>query len=402
MKKLYVTHTFGTSIRTWVDVGIVLREMRIYQAYLEHGWHVTMFSYGDATDASFLPLYYRDHPNFHLKTFSPVPFPFPSVVNRRLNLVLSAIRIFYSLCFVPKHSAVLKTSQLSGSWLVGLASLLTSNPWICRTGYDHFSFTRKLAYGQLWPPIRHLAIQTDVFIHRIFLNCAHSVIVSSKSDAQTMSKYFHGPISVNPNWVYTPNVNPLDQASDVCKRLTADPILRLVTVSRLEPQKQILPILRALSYFTPGHQCIELDIYGNGSDRARVISMLQTLQFPASLKENLPNEELFEKLSEYHLFILNSSIEGTPKSLLEAMSAGLLILARNSPGISSIIKSYHNGILYDDESEIIQKIQQIRSMDTGLLCDMLINSITYAHRRHSFGAFALNELSIAHSALSLV
>ena len=402
MKKLYVTHTFGTSIRTWAEVGIVSREMRIYQAYLEDGWHVTMLSYGDATDISFLPPYYRDHPNFCLKTFSPISCSFPSVLSRRLNLILASFRIFYSLCFIPKHSAVLKTSQLSGSWLVGLASLLTSNPWICRTGYDHFSFIRKLAYGQLWQPIRTLAIQSDSFIHRIFLSYAHSVIVSSKSDAQTIAKYFNGPISVNPNWVYTSNVSPLDQASDLCRRLTADPILRLVTVSRLEPQKQILPMLRALSHPTPSNQCMELDIYGKGSDRAGLINLLKTFQFPASLKENLPNEELFKKLSEYHVFILNSSIEGTPKSLLEAMSSGLLILARNSPGISSIIKSYHNGILYDDESEINQKIHQIRCMDPGLLRDMLVNSITYAHRSHSFGAFASSELATAHSALSLL
>ena len=52
-------------------------------------------------------------------------------------------------------------------------------------------------------------------------------------------------------------------------------------------------------------------------------------------------------INQYHIYIQNSLIEGNPKSVLEAMSCGAIVMCRDSPGISQLIDSKQNGYLYN-------------------------------------------------------
>ena len=47
----------------------------------------------------------------------------------------------------------------------------------------------------------------------------------------------------------------------------------------------------------------------------------------------------------YKIFILPSSFEGNPKVVLEAMSRGALVIAKDNKNTSEIIKNGFNGVI---------------------------------------------------------
>ena len=51
-----------------------------------------------------------------------------------------------------------------------------------------------------------------------------------------------------------------------------------------------------------------------------------------------------------------SLFEGNPKVVLEAMSKGALVIARKNKNISEIIDHNQNGVLYENDDEVLQKI----------------------------------------------
>ena len=68
-------------------------------------------------------------------------------------------------------------------------------------------------------------------------------------------------------------------------------------------------------------------------------------------------------LKNFDVFIMPSLTEGLPITLLEAMQAGLPIIASRVGGIPEVIEDGHTGLLVDpkDSNELSQKIAFIRN-----------------------------------------
>ena len=98
---------------------------------------------------------------------------------------------------------------------------------------------------------------------------------------------------------------------------------------------------------------------------------------------------MLETYSEYLFYIQLSKFEGNPKTILEAMGAGCVVITNNVYGIKNIIKHEENGILIkanDDLSLIIDNLL----LDTGL-----INKISTNAKETVFDNFSYeNYLSI--------
>ena len=72
------------------------------------------------------------------------------------------------------------------------------------------------------------------------------------------------------------------------------------------------------------------------------------------------NKELIEKYKHYKIYATTSLFEGNPKSLLEAMSSGCVVVAPNNNNINEIIQHDWNGILHNyDKREIGNAIEYI-------------------------------------------
>jgi glycosyltransferase involved in cell wall biosynthesis len=107
-------------------------------------------------------------------------------------------------------------------------------------------------------------------------------------------------------------------------RPTGQP-LRALFVGRIDPQKNVPRLLRALAHVP---QPVELVIVGDGEERARCQSIsaelgLRGVQFVGIQRD----DALLAWFDWADVFVLPSDREGMPLALLEAMAAGLAVVA---------------------------------------------------------------------------
>ena len=75
------------------------------------------------------------------------------------------------------------------------------------------------------------------------------------------------------------------------------------------------------------------------------------LKVKANFLGRFMNNELANIYNQYLVYVLCSKYEGNPKSLLEAMSCGLIVIGTDVPGINNIITSGKNGFLVPESPE---------------------------------------------------
>lgn len=119
----------------------------------------------------------------------------------------------------------------------------------------------------------------------------------------------------------------------------------LVCVGRLEPQKDFLTAIRAFAQFDPSLGA-RLVILGEGSQRARLEAEIVRLGLGhcVTLAGYVSNTRTY--LDQADLLLMTSRFEGYPAVLIEALAAGLAVVATPcSPAIGEIIFSPELGIV---------------------------------------------------------
>lgn len=138
---------------------------------------------------------------------------------------------------------------------------------------------------------------------------------------------------------------------------------RLICVGRLSPEKGQAILLQALAKLARSWPQLECVIIGEGSQRApleestRQLGLSHMVTFAGLLTPTKIRDE-FERAS---IFVLPSLAEGLPLALLEAMAAGLAIVASNVGGVPDVVKDGANGILVaaSDSVELAVAIRRL-------------------------------------------
>jgi glycosyltransferase involved in cell wall biosynthesis len=148
---------------------------------------------------------------------------------------------------------------------------------------------------------------------------------------------------------------------DVPSVLRADPgrtPVRLVMVARFEPQKDHATLLRALA--TLREHAWELDLIGDGPRLAQMRSLAATLGLGQRVRFLGQRTDVDHLLAQSQVSLLMSNWEGFPRSILEAMRAGL-------PVVASSVGDGENGYLVPRGGvELLRaRIEQLLS-DPGL------------------------------------
>jgi glycosyltransferase involved in cell wall biosynthesis len=138
---------------------------------------------------------------------------------------------------------------------------------------------------------------------------------------------------------------------DVSSSLRADPTrdpVRIVMTARFQKQKDFDTLFQALSGISTLKW--ELHLIGDGplldsyKTRARAVGIAERTTFWGA------QENVEEHLSRAQLFVLCSRWEGFPRSILEAMRAGLPVVASDVGGVSESVQDAKTGYLAPREN----------------------------------------------------
>lgn len=129
--------------------------------------------------------------------------------------------------------------------------------------------------------------------------------------------------------------------------LTAEPATdppRLVMVARFAEPKDHLTLLQALGAFKEKSWTLSLVGDGEGRSRAEKITAEEGISKQVEFLGG--REDVPAILNESQVFVLSSRREGFPLSVLEAMRAGLPVVASHVGGISEAVEEGISGFLF--------------------------------------------------------
>jgi glycosyltransferase involved in cell wall biosynthesis len=184
--------------------------------------------------------------------------------------------------------------------------------------------------------------------------CADKIITVSEYDQKLALKSrvasskkliaIHNSVpDITPDWLASPENQPP----------------RIMMIARFEGQKDHLTLFNALAMLPDREWYLEL--VGDGPLRPAFEKLAFDLGIGTRVKFWGECRDIAQKLSKAQLFVLTSHWEGFPLSILEAMRAGLPVIASDVGGVPEQITDGENGFLVprNDSNILQQKLLQL-------------------------------------------
>ena len=144
--------------------------------------------------------------------------------------------------------------------------------------------------------------------------------------------------------------------------------LKVGTVARLEPQKNLETLLRAMA-LVKEHSNASLQIVGEGSERIMLENLSNTLSI-GNFTEFLGKTDFVEEfLQSLDVFVLPSNYEGFGAVLVEAMQANVPIVASKISSIPEVLGASYPALFeVGDFKELARLILKIKDKNFNDLC----------------------------------
>jgi glycosyltransferase involved in cell wall biosynthesis len=207
----------------------------------------------------------------------------------------------------------------------------------------HENFDSDYRYNLNKNIFRYLYVNSFRLISAYALRKSNHVVIVYNS----ISKYLDRISVSNYSLIY--NFIPIKEL-DVPRPLNPDSNnLRLVWIGRLVPEKNPINIIRAIKEL----DSFTLDIVGIGPIKANLLDYVRKLNLDTRIRfiDSIPNHSVISAIKKYDLFVANIKFFGIPKTVIEAMHAGVPIII-NKP-TQGVVYEYSNGVvkLVDDSTE---------------------------------------------------
>lgn len=164
-------------------------------------------------------------------------------------------------------------------------------------------------------------------------------IVQNKNQLEYFPKFMRNKIEIFPNPIA--NEFLIEE-----KKFKEKRIKNIVSVGRLEKQKNYKMLLDAFKRISLDNNDVYLDIYGEGSLYLELKEYISKLELENRVFLRGRTKDIKSVLIKSDMYILSSDAEGMPNSLMEAMAVGLPCISTDCPtGPSDLIKNGVNGVL---------------------------------------------------------
>lgn len=141
---------------------------------------------------------------------------------------------------------------------------------------------------------------------------------------------------------------------------------RLISVGELNANKNHIAVLKALTRFDETE--IHYTIYGEGCTREELEEYIRKYGLTAMVTLAGYCDRIPEMLAKADAFILPSKREGLPFALMEAMAAGLPVIAQPIRGCRDLIEHERGGFLIPEEhfADAIRRLMLSQNRCTGM------------------------------------
>ncbi|MCH5248422.1 MAG: glycosyltransferase [Lachnospiraceae bacterium] len=168
--------------------------------------------------------------------------------------------------------------------------------------------------------------------------CAAGVILQTERSREFFNKKVRKTTVILPN-----SLNPLF----IRPRFSGERQKRLVSVGRLDANKNHEMMVRAFANLTDKYPEYTLTIYGEGELREHLLKLIESLNLTekVSLPGIIPN--VADNIEKAALFLHTSYSEGVSNAIIEALALGLPVIATDVPsgGTVELIRHNENGLI---------------------------------------------------------
>lgn len=345
MKKYFLFMSSGMSLSSWEENGSLDREFSFIKGLSEINKidiYIISYSKKDAKFSRITPK------NVHIIL--------PLIESN--NSIIWRLNYFYWPFAIRKacqrnSNIIYRSNQISGSIAIFIANLIIRGKIILRCGY----------VKSLFEDLKGNYIKGKIYkiYERFMINKSDKIIVSNEKDRDYFQLLTSKKININRNYIIEPS-----KKLHIDKRISD----RILFVGRLRHQKNLYSIIKACHNSGFG-----LDIVGDGEIYEELKSYVHHNNFDVCFYGNIPFNEISNNFySNYKYCILCSYFEGTPKTLLEALSHECIPIA-NKQSINKAVPGIENFLPQSRclDSQSIQKyITRITNLNHNIPFDDLI------------------------------
>jgi len=161
-------------------------------------------------------------------------------------------------------------------------------------------------------------------------------------------------------------------------RKSRNKLKKIIYFGRLIPRKQILQFLKFFLKNEKLTKKYSFSIFGNGPENLKIKNYINKSKASyINLSKSISHDNIIQTLKNYDICINPSLNEGMSNSLLEAMSAGLVVIARDTKQNAEIIKNRQNGYLFKNDNDLISIFKNLH-----LNKNIIFNAHSYVKKNH--------------------
>ncbi|MBI1964195.1 MAG: glycosyltransferase family 4 protein, partial [Candidatus Rokubacteria bacterium] len=218
-----------------------------------------------------------------------------------------------------------------------------------------------------------------------------AAVIATTEELAARARRLCPRVELIPNGVDTRHFAPADGAR------RRDGERRVLYVGRLSAEKNLPALVRAAAMLRDATP-LRLILVGAGPLEPALRAEAAAAGVAAEFRGVVPQPELPRVYAEADAFVLASFTEGHPKVLLEAMSAGVPVVASDCAGNRSLVADGRTGLLFDPArpDELAERLERVLG-DHALAAALARAGREQVVARYDLAALVAREIELVRS-----